>query len=74
MARHRADVRDVLIDLFERPIPESDLGREIMTRVMGRPVDFREAIIHTSRQSVFLKVMKYLHREFYQLKTFFSLK
>ena len=49
MARHRADVREVLIDLLERPIPESDLvGREIMTRVMGRPVDFRQPIIDIS--------------------------
>ena len=49
MARHRADVREVLIDLFVQPIPESDLvGREIMTRVMGRPMDFRQPIIDVS--------------------------
>ena len=46
MARHRANVREVLIDLFEQPIPDSDLvGREIMTRVMGQPVDWSKPII-----------------------------
>ena len=46
MARHRADVLEVLIDLFERPIPDSDIvGREIMTHVMGQPMDWSKPII-----------------------------
>jgi hypothetical protein len=34
LAKHRYDMRDVLITLFEKPIPESDVvSREVVTRV-----------------------------------------
>ena len=46
MAKHRSDVWDVLITLFENPIPEADsVSREIVTRVLGKPVDWSKPAI-----------------------------
>jgi hypothetical protein len=45
-ARHRADVLAVLIDPFEKPIPESEVvSREVLTRVLGKSVDWSKPII-----------------------------
>ena len=36
LARHRADLLEVLIEMFELPIPKSDLmGRKVVTRILG---------------------------------------
>jgi hypothetical protein len=41
LAKHRASVRDVLIDLFEMPIPETaPVNREIVSRILGKPADW----------------------------------
>ena len=37
VGKHRADIRDVLIQMFERPVPESDtVSRVVLSRVLGR--------------------------------------
>ena len=47
LAKHRAAVRDVLIDLFEMPIPEtSPVNREIVSRILGKSVDWSTPVIH----------------------------
>ena len=47
LANHRAAVRDVLIDLFEMPIPEtSPVNREIVSRILGKSVDWSTPVIH----------------------------
>ncbi len=46
LARHRSDVRDVLIALFEKPIPEADVvSREVVTHVLGKTVHWTKAVI-----------------------------
>ena len=48
LAKHREKVRDVLVDLFEKPIPESEseaVSREIASRVLGMSVDFSKPIL-----------------------------
>ena len=37
VGKHRADIRDVMIQMFERPVPESDtVSRAVLSRVLGR--------------------------------------
>ena len=46
LAKHRYDVRDVLITLFEKPIPEADVvSREVVTRVLGKTVDWTKPVL-----------------------------
>ena len=46
LAKHREKVRDVLVDMFEKPIPESEsVSREISSRVLGMSVDFSKPIL-----------------------------
>ena len=46
LAKHREKVRDVLVDMFEKPIPESEaVSREIASRVLGMSVDFSKPIL-----------------------------
>jgi hypothetical protein len=45
LAKHRNYVRDVLITLFEKSIPEADVvSREVVTRVLGKTVDWTKAV------------------------------
>ncbi len=47
LAKHREKVRDVLVDMFEKPIPESEgVSREIASRVLGMSVDFSKSNPH----------------------------
>ena len=40
-------MRDVLIDLFEMPIPETaPVNREIVSRILGKSVDWSTPVIH----------------------------
>ncbi len=40
-------MRDVLIDLFDMPIPETaQANREIVSRILGKPVDRSTPVIH----------------------------
>ena len=46
LAKHRYDVRDVLITLFEKPIPEADVvSREVVARVLGKTVDWTKPVL-----------------------------
>ena len=40
VGRHRPEMRDALIELFQKPIPDSfKAGRMVMEEVLGRPID-----------------------------------
>ena len=46
LAKHRSSVRDVLITLFEKPIPEADVvSREVVTGVLGKTVDWTKSVL-----------------------------
>ena len=46
LTRHRTDLRNVLISLFESPMPDTDtVGKEVLTRVLGQPMDWSKKII-----------------------------
>ncbi len=46
LAKPREKVLDVLVDLFEKPITESEaVSREIASRVLGMSVDFSKPIL-----------------------------
>ena len=51
LAKHRSDVQNVLITLFEKPIPEADVvSREVVTRVLGKTVDWNKPVIDVANQ------------------------
>ena len=36
LGKHRLDLREVLIAMFEKPVPETDtVSREVLTRILG---------------------------------------
>ena len=45
VAKHRDEIRQVLVDLFENPVPETEThARELLSSVLGKPdLDFCEA-------------------------------
>ena len=50
VGKHRADIRDVLIQMFERPVPESDtVSREVLSRILGRgDLDWAKPLLEIS--------------------------
>ena len=50
LGKHRSDIRDVLIQMFERPVPESDtVSREVLSRVLGRgDLDWAKPLLEIS--------------------------
>ena len=46
LTRHRTDLRNVLITLFESPVPDTHtVAKEVLTCVLGQPMDWSKKII-----------------------------
>ncbi len=53
VGRHRIDMRDALIKLFEETIPESyKAGRKVMEAVLGRPLTDKPVLCFSSNQAL----------------------
>ena len=53
VGRHRIEMRDALIKLFEEPIPESyKAGRKVMEAVLGRPLTDKPVLCFSSNQNL----------------------
>ena len=47
LGKHRLDLREVLIAMFEKPVPETDtVSREVLTRILGtKQIDWTQPIL-----------------------------
>jgi len=53
VGRHRIEMRDALIKLFEEPIPESyKAGRKVMEAVLGRPLTDKPVLCFSSNPAL----------------------
>ncbi len=55
LGRHRVLIRDVLIQMFERPFPESDtVSREVLSHILGRnDIDWAKLLLEIATNRVF---------------------